>query len=313
MSDLTSKDEGLPAGLKMMAVFGVIMAVLVVIAALLYMRFKKLHDPVYLYSAAETAYSDGRLEDAEEAVNEELSLLPDDQEALKLKAAILKDEGRLDEAAALYERLIETSPEETAFWQSLLAIAEEKGDTEEMEAILGRMSDDMLAVFEGYLPSDPVIMTEEGTYSELISVELSGRETDRLVYTTDGSDPTENSQVYTAPIRLQEGRNEIRAAAFSEKGIRSRVITGIYEITLPLPDPPEILPESGSYEQGSVITVTLPADAVVYYSFDGVPTPDSAVYSGPVAMPEGSHIFSAIVVDQAGKTSAPSSQTYVVQ
>ena len=123
MSDLTSKDEGLPAGLKMMAVFGVIMAVLVVIAALLYMRFKKLHDPVYLYSAAETAYSDGRLEDAEEAVNEELSLLPDDQEALKLKAAILKDEGRLDEAAALYERLIETSPEETAFWQSLLAIA----------------------------------------------------------------------------------------------------------------------------------------------------------------------------------------------
>ena len=53
MKEMDPEDRGLPPGLKMMAVFGVIMAILVVIAAIFYLRFKKLHDPAFSYEKAE--------------------------------------------------------------------------------------------------------------------------------------------------------------------------------------------------------------------------------------------------------------------
>jgi len=313
MKDTASDEKGLPAGIKMMAVFIVIIIIMILMTAFFYMRFKKLHDPSYLLDEARAAYDLKNYDAAEELIDEVLALTPDDRDAVRLKADILMDAGRLEEAGVIYEKLLKDDPGELVYWQALMAIREAKGDTQAMEELLLSAPDDIRSEFPGYLPSEPAIMTEGGSYSNPISVEISGDPADTIRYTEDGTDPDETSSVYSEPISLGEGRSEIRAAAFSSKGIMSRVVTAIYEITIPLPDPPEILPDSGAYPSGTVISVTLPADAEVRYAFDAVPTPESALYSGAVPMPEGTHIFSAIIIDAAGKVSAPSSQTYVVR
>ena len=313
MKDPRSEDKELPPGLKMMAVFVVIIILLILLTAIFYFRFKKLHDPEYLFAEAQAAYEGGYYEAAEERLDEVLSLLPDDEAALKLKALVLRDSGRPDEAAAIYRVLIEKEPGDKELYQALLLIYEEQEDPGAIADLLASAPEEIFNEFSYYLPADPVILTEDGTYSDLISVEISGSEKDTIRFTTDGTDPTKTSPVYNGPITLEEGRNEIRAAAFSEKGLMSRVVTGIYEIELPLPGAPEILPESGAYPPGTAIMVTIPPDASVFYAFDGVPTPESERYTVPVPMPDGTHIFSAIVVDSAGKVSAPSSQTYIAQ
>ena len=313
MKEIDEEDKGLPPGLKMMAVFGVIMAVLVVIAAIFYMRFKKLHDPAYLYERAQAAYESADYEEGLELIDEVLALKPDDTDALHLKAALLKDAGPGVEAVELYEQFIAEEGDEPAYYDALVEIYENLDDKDALSALLEKAPDDIKENYPGYLPVAPVFATEEGGYDSCIDVEIEGASSDKIVYTTDGTDPTDTSAVYNAPITLSEGRNEIRAAAISKEGIMSRVVTAIYEVTLPTPQAPEILPESGTYAAGTTIMVTLPADSQVYYCFDGVPTPQSELYGSPVPMMEGTHIFSAIVVDANGKVSAPSSQTYIVQ
>ena len=313
MKETDPEERGLPPGLKMMAVFGVIMAILVVIAAIFYMRFKKLHDPAFLYEKAEAACEAGDYEEGLERIDEVLALTPGDKDALHLKAELLKSADRGREAAVLYRQFLKEEGDDPAFYKALVEIYESLGDTDSLESLLESAPDEIKADYPHYLPELPVFATEEGAYDSFIDVMIEGASSDTIVFTTDGTDPTETSDVYREPISLTEGRHEIRAAAISEKGIMSRAVTAIYEVTLPLPDPPEILPESGTYEAGTAIMVTLPADSRVYYCFDGVPTPQSELYGSPVPMPEGTHIFSAIVVDANGKVSAPSSQTYIVQ
>ena len=168
-------------------------------------------------------------------------------------------------------------------------------------------------IFYAYLPVTPVFVTPEGNYDSPVSVMIRAGEHDTIRYTLDGSDPDENSPVYEAALTLGEGRTEIRAAAFSEKGVQSQVMIAVYNINLSQPATPVIEQESGEYRSGSTISVRVPEDCTAYYAFDETPDENSTRYTGPVAMPEGTHIFSVILVNQYGKHSAPASETYIVQ
>ena len=64
-------------------------------------------------------------------------------------------------------------------------------------------------------------------------------------YTTDGTDPDENSVVYTKALRVEPG-STIKAKAFREKWTPSAVVEGAYPLAVgPLPKPPMELPTSG--------------------------------------------------------------------
>jgi hypothetical protein len=166
--------------------------------------------------------------------------------------------------------------------------------------------------YADYICSSPAFSPAEGTYKTKIQVSLSADEGDTVYYTTDGTDPTESSTVYKNPIATSEGRNEIRAIAINEKGIKSDVVLHVYNVTLVRPNPPAVTPASGDYTAGTTITVTVPSGCKAYYAFDATPTINSTLYTVPVKMTSGTHIFSVIIQDENGKISIPTSETYVV-
>ena len=85
----------------------------------------------------------------------------------------------------------------------------------------------------------------------------------------------------------------------------------VYKIEFKAPDAPKITPDSGQYEKATKIRIAVPSGCTAYYAFDDTVTTESTKYTGPVEMPEGEHIFSAILVDKNGKTSLTASETYV--
>jgi hypothetical protein len=117
--------------------------------------------------------------------------------------------------------------------------------------------------------------------------------TDAIVrYTTDGTDPTETSAVYSAPISL--GLNSstmIKVKAFKTDWLPSNTISAFYQITGQVAmSTPMFSPVSGTYQTQQFVTlnqVTTPAGATLYYTLDGsIPTLASQAYSpsNPIAV-----------------------------
>ncbi|MDD6207601.1 MAG: chitobiase/beta-hexosaminidase C-terminal domain-containing protein [Clostridiales bacterium] len=78
---------------------------------------------------------------------------------------------------------------------------------------------------------------EEGTYEEKKTVELSSAGK-KIYYTTDGSEPTAKSEVYTKAIPLTNGENTIKAVAegTGEQATYGEVAVFHYTLNLPGPD-----------------------------------------------------------------------------
>jgi hypothetical protein len=87
-----------------------------------------------------------------------------------------------------------------------------------------------------------------------------------------------------------------------------------YVVDYKQPDAPQINPESGTYDSGQMITIDNIADGdTAYYTMDGSsPTAASSKYTGPIAMPEGNTVVSAIIISQHDMTSSVTRRNYVV-
>ncbi len=165
-----------------------------------------------------------------------------------------------------------------------------------------------------------------GTYTLAQTVSLSAPilPTDAVLrYTTDGSDPTEKSPAYTAPIMipLHTDLLILKVRGFSENWISSEVITGSYMVTGTLSDPSfslesGIYGNSGDYENGLSIELSGDPDVKglnIYYSIDGSdPTEDSILYTEPIVVPEMAQNFTirAKAIKKDWISSGISEETY---
>lgn len=75
--------------------------------------------------------------------------------------------------------------------------------------------------------SNPVFSREGGYVEAGTTVELNCGEGDTIRYTTDGSEPGNNSQVYSGPITIEKSTS-LRAKCFSEGKLNSETITENY-------------------------------------------------------------------------------------
>ena len=107
-------------------------------------------------------------------------------------------------------------------------------------------------------------------------------------YTLDGSEPNATSEIYNAPVVLNEpGNYTVKAIAMKDNWENSNVTTGTYVINEPpAPDTvstPVITPATDLYYEPQTVTITCAdAGAVIRYTTDGsVPTESSTVYSVP--------------------------------
>jgi N-acetylneuraminic acid mutarotase len=157
------------------------------------------------------------------------------------------------------------------------------------------------------LPAAPVFTPAAGTFSSVTTVSISESTPGATVYyTTDGSQPTTNSPVYTAPLTVSSSET-IQAIAIENDGLASPVSSAMYTIALGATTTatPTFSPSGGSFSAAQTVTISdATAGATIYYTTDGsTPTNLSRVYSGPIRV-SSSETLSAIAV-APGDTASP--------
>jgi hypothetical protein len=293
----------------------------------------------YQFEHAEAAYEEGDYDSALEYITKALSLESDNEDALFLEAEIYAKTGDTEKAESILEGIIENNQDNTAAYDLLISLYEQDGDTDSIEKLLASCKNqDVLDKYAEYLVKTPVISPDGGSYEEEFpEVTITTDGTGSIYYTTDGSDPTEDSELYTDPFTLGEGETTVKAIVITDSGIESDIASANFNVTLETPSAPKISPDSGTYthvvddddtdstsssssssvssssdeEDVSEITVEVPAGYTCYYSFDEKPTENSTKYTGPVAMKEGEHVFYAVLQSKSGKMGKIASATYV--
>ena len=84
-----------------------------------------------------------------------------------------------------------------------------------------------------------------------------------------------------------------------------------YIINSDVPDDPIVMPLDGSYNVPQLITVSVPEGSNVYYTTDGTaPTNASAIYTDPVAIPQGESTFRFVAINGKGIESEEVTRKY---
>lgn len=127
---------------------------------------------------------------------------------------------------------------------------------------------------------NPSTETYTGSVDVTISTATSGA---TLRYTTDGSDPTSSSALYTGTLTFTS-TTTLKARAFASGYTASPVTTATYTITAGPVAPPAFSPAAGSFVGSVNITLsTATSGATIRYTTDGSnPTGSSPIYAGPL-------------------------------
>ena len=277
-----------------------------------YIRYRNTRSFEYQYERSQEEFLAGNTSSARSYAEKALELSPKSVKCLRLMAQIEKSEGDLEAASKTLEAAIEIDPGNIDVYGQLISLYTETNDYDSIHELMENCkSEEVLLEYADYVCTAPAITPIAGTYSKEVSVTIGSPEK-LIYYTTDGTDPTTASELYTDKIKTRVGRNEIRAIAVNEIGIKSNVTVCVYNIEITRPDPPVISEPTGVYEEGSQIHVTAPEGCIIYYAFDDVPSTGSAEYTGPVTMPVGSHVFSCIAVDSDGNPSENVNAMYII-
>ena len=104
-----------------------------------------------------------------------------------------------------------------------------------------------------------------------------------IYYTTDGSEPTTGSSVYTAPITLKENMT-LKAFASNPKLFRSE--TTSYNVDWFKVETPVIVLD------GNKVTISCNTpDVTIYYAYSEEPTTSSAIYKGPLTLIDNRTVY----------------------
>lgn len=80
--------------------------------------------------------------------------------------------------------------------------------------------------------SPPEVLTYSGTYQAPVKILLEKDYNARVYYTTDGSIPNRNSNLYTGELYIPVGKSTFKFVAIDTKGDVSEVVTRDYELVL---------------------------------------------------------------------------------
>ena len=156
---------------------------------------------------------------------------------------------------------------------------------------------EVAGVGEATAPVTPTISTDAnfvGSTMVEISCETEGAE---IYYTTDGTEPTGDSEAYSEPFEITE-TTTVKAIAFNEVG-SSYVATATCTRVAATP---EIIFEgdASAVEGEVVVSIETKNDAVAYYTLNGAtPTALSTVYKGPITIKANATL--KVIAIEAGK------------
>lgn len=195
-----------------------------------------------------------------------------------------------------------TSEQLESAYGKLIAIYAAREDYKTINDLLQNCGNvNIMSKYQSYMAMEPEFSLQEGYYTSIQPLKLTTFGTGKIYYTMDGSEPDENSSLYTAPILLESGDYCIKAVYINENEISSKVVTKNYHIEIDQLSTPDVTAVSGDYEFPINIEVTDGED--VYYTTDGTdPTQNSTVYAGPIPMPLGKSVFRFIRIAEGRKS-----------
>ena len=130
----------------------------------------------------------------------------------------------------------------------------------------------------------PVLVPADGAedfYLGQVAVTIEAAEGAAVYYTLDGSEPTDGSTLYTAPLTLTR-TTTVRAIAIGEGQRASEVAEATYTIKALAP---AFTPAPGKYDNAIEVTVEGAEGMTVAYTLDGSePTVGSTVFDGPFTL-----------------------------
>ena len=252
------------------------------------------------YTAAENAFERAIRKDGKRA------------EAYTGRAEIYIQQKALEKAEDIFLEAIDSQPANAERYQAAIDFYIKTEQKEKISSLLDGCDDRVLSMVSEYVSGIPQFSLEEGTYPEVQEVAISGKGT--IYYTTDDTEPTKTSTKYEEPILLDEGTTTIRAVAYNKKGVPSLIASKTYTIEIPIEDAPAVTPSTGQYTSATQITIQVPDGYKAYYTTDGTtPSAASNEYSGPIDMPEGSTIFSAVLISENGKMTQVTKRNYLLE
>ena len=158
--------------------------------------------------------------------------------------------------------------------------------------------------FMEYMTGGVTFSQPEGTYATMITLKLFSDGIGKIYYTTDGTEPNQNSLVYQNTIFLDPGENVISAVFINDYGVSSPVVTKKYHIESKKVSPPEVLTYSGNYTCPVKMQVMTSEYSTVYYTTDGsVPNQSSNRYTGEFYLPLGKSVYKFIAIGYNGEVS----------
>ncbi len=132
--------------------------------------------------------------------------------------------------------------------------------------------------------SDPEFSPIAGTYYRFLQVSISSETSGSIIrYTTDGSEPTESSPLYTSPIAVEK-ITTIKAMAFKENGSPSAVISANYNLVMPVIAALEFTPVAGNHNFSKIVEIKCATPGVeIFYTLDeSEPSQMSEPYNSPI-------------------------------
>jgi hypothetical protein len=129
----------------------------------------------------------------------------------------------------------------------------------------------------------PSFAPATATYSGSTQVTISSPTPGGIIYyTTNGTQPTASSSVWTGPMTVSETSSIIAVVSGVPGFSQSQPVRGTYTIVQPTPTP-IITPGSGNYSSAQTVAISNPSTVSrIFYTTDGTtPTTVSAVYTAP--------------------------------
>lgn len=261
----------------------------------------------------------GAYEEAVSCLETAYAKYPDEAEILFLEADYYYLQENNDAALSALMRIIGderyAAEDVEEAYDKTITIYANTGQYDKINELLRSCSDErIVTMFQSYLAMEPEFSYVEGSYAEVIPLKLSSNTAGTIYYTMDGSTPTKNSQIYTAPIFLETGKYTISAFFVNDYGIESEVVTKTYIINLSVPTAPEVELYSGEYSHAMMVAVEETEGCKIYYTTDeSEPTSDSVPYTGPIPMPLGTTLFKFVNISEEGISSEVTMRTYTLK
>lgn len=210
--------------------------------------------------------------------------------------------GNVDKTIDAYIDILNFDPKNRVALESLIQIYLNQENYDEVGNLINNCDDEEFQhKYIDYMAKTPGFSIEEGSFDEMMTLELIPATEGSIYYTLDGSEPGSDCNLYTEPILLRNGKYVVSAVFVNSIGVCSDIVTRTYLINTNVPMEPIVSLADGNFEVPQTISVVVPQGTQVYYTTDGSePCETSAIYLDPIAIPLGDSHYRFVAINEEG-------------